>query len=213
MDGRVKSGGRGVRAAARPTLIAAGIALALGLPGDIDAQQRRIGERPQQTRREGQWLSVGLGGGFDQVTCEVCQGSPESGPAGFVRFGGTISQRLQIGAEFDGWTRGDEGIRQYMGSLQAVAVLYADPVARFHFKLGAGAVGFRASEEGEALTALTIGASGGIGYDLPITETVSLVPFANLVLAPYSTLRFNGDEAVGGATLALLHGGLSITWH
>jgi len=164
-------------------------------------------------RREGQFLSVGLGGGFDQVTCSVCAGTPKTGLTGFVRFGGTLNEKTLLGAEFDGWTRGDEGIRQYLGSLMGVAMFYGGPQEAFYFKLGAGAVGFRASEDGEALTSLAPGATAGVGYDYPITETLSITPFANFVLAPFAGLNMNGESAVSGATLALLQGGLSLTWH
>ena len=74
-------------------------------------------------------------------------------------------------------------------------------------------MGFRASEDGEALTSLAPGVTAGIGYDYPITETLSLTPFTNLVLAPFAGLNVNGASAVSGATLALLQGGLSLTWH
>ncbi|MCG8469474.1 MAG: hypothetical protein MJB57_14920 [Gemmatimonadetes bacterium] len=177
-------------------------AMAVGTAADASAQTR-----------EGQFISFGLGGGFDQISCEVCSGTPKSGLAGFVRFGGTVSDRLLLAAEFDAWTKGEEGVRQILGSLTAVALLYADPEARVHVKLGAGAVGYRASEDGDDLTALTPGVIAGLGYDYPIGETLSLSPFANLVVAPFATLKADGDPAVSGATLAMLTGGLSLTWH
>lgn len=193
-----------MRAPAQGLWMALGLAAALSFGAASDAEAQR---------REGQFIAVGLGGGVDQISCEVCRGTPEPGLSGFVRFGGTISDRLLLGAEFDLWTRGSDGIRQFMGSLMGVATVYADAEAPFHFRLGAGFVGYRASEDGNALTSLAPGASAGIGYDYPITETLSLTPFANLMIAPYSSLKSDGDLAVRGATLALLQGGLSLTWH
>ena len=166
-----------------------------------------------QTARDGQWLGVGLGGGLDQVACDACAGTPKSGLTGYVRFGGTLSERLLLGAEVDLWTRGDDGIRQYLGALNAIALLYAGPEARFHIKLGVGIVSFRAAEDGDALTAFTFGASGGIGHDFRINDTLSLTPFASLMLAPFADLEFNGELASGGATLGLLQAGLGLTWH
>lgn len=166
-----------------------------------------------QNRRGGQWLAVGLGGGLDQVACGVCAGTPEPGITGFVRFGGTIGDRLLLGGEFNGWTRDAEDTRQLLGSLSAIALFYADPEARFHVKAGLGAVGYRASEDGDALTALSFGVTGGIGYDFPINETLSLSPFASVTLAPFTKLHFNGDLAESGVTLGLLQGGLGLTWH
>jgi hypothetical protein len=189
-------------ARAAVTLAFAGGALALAT-ADASAQNRR----------DGQWLAVGLGGGFDQVACGVCAGNPEPGIAGFVRFGGTIGERLLLGGEFNGWTRDADDTRQLLGSLSAIALFYAGPEARFHVKAGLGAVGYRASEDGDALSALSFGVTSGIGYDLPINETLSLTPFASLTLAPFTKLHFNGDLAESGVTLGLLQGGLSLTWH
>ncbi len=183
-------------------------AAALLLAGTVSA-----GETAAQERREGQWLTVGVGAGFDQVACQVCASDFKSGLAGLVRFGGTLSPRLLIGVEVDGWTRRDEEVRQYLGSLGPVLLWYADATARFHVKLGAGAVGFRASQEGEALTAVAFGVNAGLGYDHPITGSLSVTPFANLVLAPFATLKLDGEEAVSGATLGLVQAGLGITWH
>ncbi len=199
---------RGSDARVAALVAALGLCVALGAlaPGAAFAQ----GDVPV---RDGQWIAVGLGGGLDQVACGVCASTPKPGIAGHVRFGGTLSRRLLLGGEFDLWTRGDEGVRQFLASLGAVALFYADPDARFHLKAGAGAVGFRASEEGDELTALTFGITGGLGYDYPITETLSLTPFASLTLAPFADLKFNGDPAVGDATLGLLQAGLGLTWH
>lgn len=189
-----------------------GMAMALGLalgtvaPAGVAAQ---VGTPV----RDGQWLGVGLGGGLDQVACGVCAGEPKPGIAGHVRFGGTLSRTFLLGGEFDLWTRGDEGIRQFLASLGIVGLFYAGPDSRFHLKAGAGAVGFRAAEDGDELTALTFGVTGGLGYDYPITETLSLTPFASLTLAPFADLKFNGDLAVGDATLGLLQAGLGLTWH
>lgn len=188
------------------TAVALGLALGVSVPDAANAQTGT-------PVRDGQWLAVGLGGGLDQVACGVCAGEPKPGIVGNVRFGGTLSRRFLLGGEFDLWTRGDDGIRQFLASLGAVALFYADPDARFHLKAGAGVVGFRAAEDGDELTALTFGVTGGLGYDYPITETLSLTPFASLTLAPFADLRFNGDLAVGDATLGLLQAGLGLTWH
>ena len=198
-DGRSPDAGKG-----------AALALWIALGALAPAQAAAQSAAPV---RDGQWLGVGLGGGLDQVACGVCAGEPKPGIVGHVRFGGTLSRKLLLGGEFDLWTRRDEGTRQFLASLGAVALFYADRDGRFHLKAGAGAVGFRAAEDGDELTALTFGITGGLGYDYPITETLSLTPFASLTLAPFADLKFNGDLAVGDATLGLLQAGLGLTWH
>ena len=187
------------------TVAAVGAILALATPDSGQGQTAPV--------RDGQWLGVGLGGGFDQVSCDICAGDPKPGFAGYVRFGGTLSSRLLIGAELNGWTRKDEAIRQYLGSLGAVFLWYTRPEGSLYLKGGLGAVGYRAEEDGDALTALTLGGQIGVGYEHRIGDNLSLTPFANLVLAPFAGLSFNGDPATDGATLALLQGGLGFTWH
>ncbi len=182
----------------------------LAAPGDAVAQDDTA---RHASARGGQWIGVGLGAGFDQVACDVCAGDPKPGMAGYVRFGGTFGSRLLLGAEFDLWTRKDEEVRQYLGSLALVALLYGDASSRLYFKGGFGAVGFRAEEEGDALSSLTYGVQVGLGYDFPIGRGLSITPFANLVLAPFADIDFNGDPASSGATLGLLHGGVGLTWH
>ena len=199
---------RAVREKARDA--AAATVLIVGL---ATATPTAVAAQIEQPGREGQWLAVGIGGGVDQIACAICAGTPKPGVAGFVRFGGTMSDRVLLGGELDLWTRSEEGIRQYLGGLQAIGLLYAGPAARFHLKGGLGVMGFRATEDGDALTSLAFGVSAGIGYDFPVRDNLSLTPFASLSLAPFADLKFNGELAQGGATLGLLKGGLSLTWH
>jgi hypothetical protein len=191
----------------RSLLIAAavGAIFALAVPESGEGQTTPL--------RDGQWLGVGFGGGLDQISCDICAGDPKPGFAGYVRFGGTLSSRLLIGGELNGWTRSDEAIQQYLGSLSAVFLWYTRPEGSLYLKGGLGAVGYRAEEDGDALTALTLGGQVGVGYEHRIGDNLSLTPFASLVLAPFAGLSFNGDPATDGATLALLQGGLGLTWH
>lgn len=202
--GEASEGGRGRSRRPRPAFLCIGLGACLAIGA---------GEAAGQSAREGQWLGVGLGGGVDQVACSVCAGDARPGIAGHLRFGGTLSSRLLVGGEFALWTRSDDGVRQFLAALSAVGLLYGGPDARFHLEFGAGAVGFRASEEGDELTALSVGVTGGVGYDVPLSPTLSLTPFASLTLAPFADLHFNGDLSVGGATLGLLQAGVGLTWH
>ncbi len=198
---------RACRRLRRSLLIAAAVEAAFALAAP------ESGEGQTTPARDGQWLGVGFGGGLDQVSCDICAGTPKPGYAGYVRFGGTLSSRLLIGGELNGWTRSDQAIRQYLGSLSAVVLWYTRPEGSFYLKGGLGAVGYRAEEDGDALTALTLGGQVGVGYEHRIGDNLSLTPFANLVLAPFAGLSFNGDPATDGATLGLLQGGLGLTWH
>ena len=163
--------------------------------------------------REGQWIGVGLGGGIDRIMCDICRSTPRPGVSGYLRFGGTVSPSLLLGGEFNAWTRSDEGARQIIGALQAVAYWYPDPDGRFYLKGGVGAVGFRSEAEGDALRSLDPGIQAGTGIEYPIGAGLSMTPFVNFILAPFSTLTFNGDVASSGATVSMLQAGVGLTWH
>jgi hypothetical protein len=163
--------------------------------------------------RSGQWISVGAGGGVDRVGCDICSGTLRVGLSGYAAFGGTLSQHVALGGALSGWTRSDEGIRQLVGSLLAVLRWYPKADGPWHFSGGLGAVGYRAEEEGDALTSLSPGLQVGAVYERWISGGVTLSPFATLTVAPIATLKFNGDPAASGANIALLQAGLGVTWH
>lgn len=172
-----------------------------------------MAQDPAETNiREGQWIGFGVGAGLDQISCDICTTTPKPGISGYFRFGGTLSERLLLGGEFTGWTRTDDGVRQMLGGLQAVAYWYTNPEGSFYLKGGFGAVGFRSEAEGDALTSLNLGGQFGLGYERRVASSISLVPFANLLVAPFSSLSFNGEEATRASVL-LIQAGLGVTWH
>jgi hypothetical protein len=169
------------------------------------------GQEPRT--RSGQWISVGLGVGFDRVGCGICSGTPRIGVTGYAAFGGTLSDRFSLAGALSGWTRSDEEVRQLVGSLLAVLHWYPEPEGPWHFTGGVGAVGYRAEEDGDALTSLSPGLRVGAVFERWVSAGVTLSPFATLTVAPTAKLHFNGEVAASGANVALLQAGLGVTWH
>jgi len=163
--------------------------------------------------RQGQWISVGAGAGFDRVGCDICTSTPRVGLSGYAAFGGTLGSRFTLGGALSGWTRSDDGVRQIVGSLLAVLHWYPKSEGPWRFSGGVGAVGFRAEEEGDALTSLSPGFQVGAAYERWVGSGLTLSPFANLTVTPIATLSFNGEPAATGANVALLQAGLGVTWH
>lgn len=173
----------------------------------------------QQTNaRTGQWMALGIGTGVDRVTCDVCAGDLNTGLSGFGRFGGTLSSKVRVGAQVSAWTRSEQGrgedrIRETMWSLMGLIVYRPGPSDRLHFTGGLGLLGYRASEDGSALTSTTLGLTAGVGYDVWVRPDLSVAPFAQLMIAPHSSLNFNGETAAGNARFGMLQAGLELTWH
>src|SRR2546428_13228679 len=96
-----------MRAALRP-LALAGLFLGLGA-------SRAAAKHPQI--REGFWVSFGLGYGSAHEKCDGCADTTVGGVTGFVRLGGTLSRRLLLGGEIDGWTHSYGGPPPSPGTL------------------------------------------------------------------------------------------------
>ena len=54
-------------------------------------------QRPQT--REGFWISFGVGAGNLNWNCDGCTSQDHGGPTGFLRLGGTPSNKFLLGAE------------------------------------------------------------------------------------------------------------------
>ena len=164
------------------------------------------------SHRQGLWMGVGLGAGFDRVFCEICDGSVQAGWSGYLRLGGTVSPRLLLGGELTGWLRSREEATQTMGAVSFVAYWYpAD--TNLYLKGGGGIIGFRSADGEDAVTSTTFGPNLGLGYEQLVSPRVSIVPFFNVLVAPSGTLRFNGDEVISGVGFVLWQGGVGVTIH
>lgn len=168
--------------------------------------------------RTGQWMALGIGTAVDRVTCSVCAGDLHTGLSGFGRFGGTLNSKVRVGVQVSAWTRmerglGEDRIRETMWSLMGLLVYRPQPSDRVHFTGGLGLLGYRATEDGSALTSTTLGLTAGVGYDVWVRPDLSVAPFAQLMIAPHSTLNFNGEPAAGNARFGKLQAGLEVTWH
>lgn len=163
--------------------------------------------------RAGAWWGVGVGGGVEWILCDICETRPRPGIAGHGRLGTTISRRLLVGLELGLWTRGEEGARHFLASLAATGHWYPRSDGSLFIKAGFAAVGLRADGEGDALTALDPGGLIGVGLDRRLGAGMSLVPFAQLLVAPAANLTLGGATAARNVVLALLQAGVGVRWH
>ena len=177
-----------------------------------------MAEAQQVRRRSGLWYGGGLGGAVARVGCDICVGSREGGFTGSLRIGGTLSQKVLLGVEASGWFRDRNAINRRLGTVSEVIYWY--PSSRglpYYFKGGVGVIAYRAhdqegNEGGNAVTSTALQGQIGIGYDLPITRSISISPNATLVGSVYGGLKFNG-AAVGSGQVTFFQFGIGVTRH
>ena len=115
-----------VKGCLRPLLIASTL-IALTAPSLAFAQG------PERTRR-GFWVMGGLGWGT--ADCELGADQRVGGVAGVLALGGTLSQKLTLGASANAWVRREGDVTQTLGALDATVRFY--PFSRAHLSLLAG---------------------------------------------------------------------------
>jgi hypothetical protein len=135
----------------------------------------------QSAYRKGFWLAFGAGPGYGKGTCGVCVTTRETGPAGQVRVGGTISEHLSASVEGTGW-RGDGAVTlRQLAMVSAVGTWYPLPRLGLHGKAGLGGYWYQEEDAVTQLTSQGMALQVGVGYDIPLTPAVAVTPFATLV--------------------------------
>ena len=130
-----------------------------------------------QSRRQGFWISGGIGAGVDN-------NSSEAGGAGYVRLGGTVGKVL-LGGETSGWTRSEDGVSLLRNNTMFTAMVYPSLVGGFFIKGGLGFSVIRVSGTvggfSASVTENGFGSVLGLGYDIPISPKLSLTPNLDLL--------------------------------
>lgn len=178
---------------------------------DRDYHRRRGGLREvddsRYDRRKGFWLTAGIGGGSESFDANDGLGwsDDKGGGLGYVKLGGTVSQSLLLGAEFNAWgTRYRyEGYDRSLTSAMFIAQWYPAPRGDFWLRGGVGFARDYLDIDGEPQThengtALAV----GLGYDIRVSRNVSVTPMLDLQGHRYDS----HDER-------LVNIGLGITFH
>ncbi len=164
--------------------------------------------------REGFWWGVGVGYGWVHVRCDICEANRKTAFSATGTIGGTISRSVSFGAELSGWTRGEENIDEYLGSLSAILNWYPSPDGSFHLKGGLGYVAYRIDDGEDALTSSGFGPLVGAGFEIGIGRRASIEPYIGAIITlPRGNLQLNGDRQADGVSLSLMRFGLGVTLH
>lgn len=147
------------------------------------AGQRRI-------EHEGFWLGLGAAPGVGKCTLELrCSTASKLGIAGWVAAGGTISERVLVGIEANGWAHSEPDTVRQFGSVTATLVFYPIEEGPFYGKAGIGAGRYAEDAAGQILTANGFAFVLGAGADLAVSSRLAIVPFVQYVVSNRQTAK------------------------
>lgn len=140
--------------------------------------------------REGFWISFGFG--YGSIACEDCDSDERvSGGSAYLRLGGTLNQRLQLGGEVNGWSREEGNVTVSIANVSPVLVFYPAAQGGFFLKGGLGLASaelkigrFSGEETGVGLTL-------GAGYDGRVSAGFALTPYFDLAVSSFDGASFN----------------------
>jgi hypothetical protein len=159
-------------------------------------------------------MGLGIAPGIGRVSCAICRANRDASFSGYVRAGGTLSRPLLLGAEANGWLRREASVDEYLASLSAALYWYPNPRKRLFYKMGVGVMLYQTDDGPNRLTSTAFGPLLGAGYDVPLSATVSLTPFASWHVASLGgELKFNGSKFRDDISLMLIQVGAGVTWH
>jgi hypothetical protein len=167
--------------------------------------------------RQGFWIGFGFGPGSTGVDCTQCDDSRANGFTGYLRLGGTLSPKLLLGGESNGWVNIASGVDEDMEFASVVLLWYPKSEGAWYLKFGLGGMTFTSTDSvtGDKIEADAPSFSLGGGYEIRTGRNFSIVPFMNILLTAPASFKLNGIPAGGNEDISmnLVQIGAGVTWH
>lgn len=161
----------------------------------------------------GVWIGGGLGLGSARLSCTVCRAGRDGGTSGYLRVGATVTPQLLIGGEALAWYHSQGNLSFLLGSIQAVVLLYPMPKSGLYIKTGFGLAQYSAKDPTDKISSQALAGQVGVGYEVAIGRTLSIVPYANFLGTTGADVRFNDTVSGLGAKTSLMQVGVGVTLH
>lgn len=149
--------------------------------------------------REGFWIGFGLGYGSLGFDCTGCGSEREGALSGYLKLGGTLSPKLLLGGETNGWTKDDQGTTVTAGNASAVIYFYPSPAGGFFLR---GGLGFATLSIG-GFDESGVGGVIGTGFDIRMGPKTSITPVFN----------FNFGSLSDGVSQNVIQLAVGVTFH
>jgi len=162
-------------------------------------------------RHDGFWIGFGLGAGA--LTSGNLDESERGGAAGYVRLGGTLSQKILMGGELSFWGRqedtflGENTVTLTRANATFTVIIYPSDNGGFFMKGGFGGANIQTQVGNLTQDIQGLGTTIGLGFDVRLGRNLYLTPNADLLL---QTFEQDNDETVTNGIILLTIG---LTWH
>jgi len=183
----------------------------------LGAAQLATAQAQAPPARHGFWGAFGLGYGNNGLTCiSGCSFNSTAKGGGLtvaLKLGGTPSPRVRLGGEVNLWTKDQNGVTESVGNVSAAVYFYPSPRSGFFLKGGVGVGSFQLSQGGSSASADGIGFLTGLGYDIRLSNKVSLSPIANFYYGHDGDLKDGSTVVIPGIKHAIVDFGLSVQYN
>ena len=140
--------------------------------------------------RQGFWISFGFGAG--SLGCDDCEDSDRVNGVNFqVRAGGTLSQRLLIGGEVNGWTKTQDDATLTFTNVGPVLLFYPSANGGLFVKGGLGLANVEVELGSFSVEDNGVGLTLGLGYDARVGRKFALTPYFDIVASSFDGGSFN----------------------
>jgi outer membrane autotransporter protein len=184
--------------------LATTIVMLLGGPVSLRAQD--------VPSRRGPFLGFGFGYGSAKLSCTLCQESREGDVSGFAKMGYALTEQFLLGLEVNAWYD-KKDVSKLLGSFGVSFWMYPSRTNGFYIKAGGGLSKYSASKDDDHFKTSALSGQVGVGYDVAISKSVALGPYANFIGTSSSEFHFNNTVVDGSANSSLIQVGLSVTFH
>ncbi len=159
-----------------------------------------------------------LGYGSNSLSCSggctFNSGSRGGGPTASIKLGGTPKPSVRLGGEVNVWVKDvGSGVTETVGNVSAAVYLYPSPRSGFFVKGGVGLASFQLSQGNSSVSADGIGLLAGLGYDIRLSNKVSLSPIANLYFGRDGDLKDGSTVVIPGIKHTIVDFGLSLQYN
>lgn len=169
--------------------------------------------------RQGFNISFGVGAGSGGVTCDGCSTDRQNGYSGYLRMGGTVSPKLIVGGETQGWMHSSNSETDQFSYLTAFAQYYPSVSNGLFLKggLGFGATSFEVKNDpflGDyKMTSGGMAGTIGMGYDIRMATNFSLTPYMNYLSTFGANAKSGGQDLGFKLNGNVVQLGIGFTWH
>jgi len=158
----------------------------------------------REVRRNGFWIGFGLGGGWN--TTQNVNNQALAGGSGYLRLGGTPSERLLLGGEVNVWVRSENDVTLSRGNATLTVLFYPSRSGGLFLKGGVGGASVQSSfTSGSVTTTVSdqgLGTTFGVGYDFRLGRNFNITPNADFLF-----------QSINDVENTLVLFSVGVTWH